>query len=1772
MNQDDDDFNQKIIKIPNVVNNTKNNLEFFNSISKRNLGIRNGAHKTKFHMQAKAEDELIKKQFKELRCEMPGMPRSTFLMVFSPDGTKVASTHGNHNIYVSDVRTGKHIKTLVGHPRTPWCIAFHPSSNQIIGSGCLGGQVRIWDLSGGSEVWTVESQTVIASIAFHPDDRLLVIATYNELHFWDWSKPEPFMHVSTSSAKEKVRYVAFDQLGHKLITGITNSPQTRWERVRAPVPVLRPADNPYSPYRRRITPRLVTNLPNANVPPPAMPTPRYMTCIPPPPRPTGVREPLLSSVPERERRITTCYRDLVQQYEVLVHRYLQIYRPPVMIDQGTDPMEMEHTSTTASTSSPQPSTSTQPTPSSSSEPSTSQNLRKSSATLPAKNKSRRFFKAERLKEQANKTISSTQTVDQPPTSGLCDDIEASLSSSHLESLSRLLSPSTSNISNGPIFLTDSSSSSDEDDKSPKSTYLSLQKLLNERLKTYGDERKYDGTSSRDTNNGGSSAKSSNSTNRATSVNASTQRELANNMNNLSSSDASSASVSSLPSSRRRIPSPSNLPSTSTQPDIEALVHSLDNSGNTSENISVLIRNAEMMITKFRENLQDLQGIDLPSTSASADATSSSSINKSKPSKGTSTNDPLAGVSRKRVHPQHKKINRRPILDSSSDMGSSDEEQVKSKKSHICPESSCSHSDPLDTPIDFSLNDINTTVPNNTNSSGTDHSYAESTTPNEHSYAGMTDGNSNDTVRIHIDLSGVDESIGSVSIPIDHNNTNTPNTSIQSDPPRRQFFSHRLSAFYPTRLTPPPRTSSVPYTNFHVLFGQPPDSSRSQNFAQDEVINYSERVNEDESSQRSYHPFDPPPEISINSENVGIGSMYSNIVHELESSLNDVRSIRANHRLDETSGVLTSFTERLDTIMSQSNAILRNLTNTLDSLPSNSNNNENSNETNGNNSSNTDGLPRWYRSLRTLGMIMRSETPWTEDMDTRRLSSGNPINSDHTYPLNPENPQTANMSPLMVSLHLTVSHIQRQARLLRSQVESIERIDRAMLEVAQLQMMRQMFDELHRHFSVNSSDSNRIGVSSVRQMMAGTRISDSSPYDSPTDEGLLQTQTQLQTQLQPQPHTSSQTQPQPQPQPSTSRGERTNVQNDQSQQINNNNRSRARRPYPRTTAKERVIRRNIYRRFLPTRANTRPSLPDFPRNRTAISNLFNPETLPSMTRRLEHYLMEHGRYIGRTIIPPNAGSTLRSDVAEHMMMLRLNNCRQRINVFLGINEDVNRNEISSVNVDGTSRFGARQALSSIVDCLSRHMEYNSSPHMNANVRSQIWEVIELSLLLSEILLLQIVDSIPPPTGMNLDPERESLSLRIDQMCSRMLQNRLSSQSQQLTRSLRLLRLTVRHATLALGQTYTARRNAMLPSNDTDLDSRQGLLDDIHNCLRNIRRHRENSVEGSWFRTINDMISRIADRDSGNPTTTHTAIDDSSDENTINARASYSRLRRTLYRTSNVNLLNNEESSPAEANNRGWNVPIVQVNDVPLMEPQNSPWHPRFVENRQRLSERLDELRTTGGLFRPRFLHPLYTGGINPFEPDWDDHRDHLYDTDIITTVTPNHRIQVWEFSKDNIPNIREATKNVVVRECKIHNDASVDYATNGTILVTLLPSGGYMNITNRLGVYSLDWKTLGQCLYLANFEQNAVSVSLSPLNRHLIVGLASRRVSIMPSDRWTMARIFKLEKNEYGKMTPIRDLEQNRDTNYMSVNCIRWMPNSGEGLVFATNTGHLRFLT
>ncbi|XP_049746981.1 activating molecule in BECN1-regulated autophagy protein 1 isoform X7 [Elephas maximus indicus] len=173
-------------------------------------------------LQELVEDKTRWMKWEGKRVELPDSPRSTFLLAFSPDRTLLASTHVNHNIYITEVKTGKCVHSLIGHRRTPWCVTFHPTISGLIASGCLDGEVRIWDLHGGSESWFTDSNNAIASLAFHPTAQLLLIATANEIHFWDWSRREPFVVVKTASEMERVRLVRFDPLGHYLLTAIVN--------------------------------------------------------------------------------------------------------------------------------------------------------------------------------------------------------------------------------------------------------------------------------------------------------------------------------------------------------------------------------------------------------------------------------------------------------------------------------------------------------------------------------------------------------------------------------------------------------------------------------------------------------------------------------------------------------------------------------------------------------------------------------------------------------------------------------------------------------------------------------------------------------------------------------------------------------------------------------------------------------------------------------------------------------------------------------------------------------------------------------------------------------------------------------------------------------------------------------------------------------------------------------------------------------------------------------------------------------------------------------------------------------------------------------------------------------------------------------------------------------------------------------------------------------------------------------------------------------------
>ncbi|RXH71316.1 hypothetical protein DVH24_018671 [Malus domestica] len=120
-------------------------------------------------------------------CPLVPPPRSTIAAAFSPDGKTLASTHGDHTVKIIDCRTGICLKVLSGHRRTPWVVRFHPLYPDILASGSLDHEVRLWDANTAECIGSRDFLRPIASIAFHAQGELLAVASGHKLYIWHYN-------------------------------------------------------------------------------------------------------------------------------------------------------------------------------------------------------------------------------------------------------------------------------------------------------------------------------------------------------------------------------------------------------------------------------------------------------------------------------------------------------------------------------------------------------------------------------------------------------------------------------------------------------------------------------------------------------------------------------------------------------------------------------------------------------------------------------------------------------------------------------------------------------------------------------------------------------------------------------------------------------------------------------------------------------------------------------------------------------------------------------------------------------------------------------------------------------------------------------------------------------------------------------------------------------------------------------------------------------------------------------------------------------------------------------------------------------------------------------------------------------------------------------------------------------------------------------------------------------------------------------------------------
>ena len=116
--------------------------------------------------------------------ELRPAPRSTIAASYSPDGTLLASTHGDHTVKLIDCRTGRCVTVLTGHRRTPWVVRFHPKDGNVLVSGSLDHQVRVWNATSAECILCFDFGKPIASLAFNADGDTLAVASGHKLYAW----------------------------------------------------------------------------------------------------------------------------------------------------------------------------------------------------------------------------------------------------------------------------------------------------------------------------------------------------------------------------------------------------------------------------------------------------------------------------------------------------------------------------------------------------------------------------------------------------------------------------------------------------------------------------------------------------------------------------------------------------------------------------------------------------------------------------------------------------------------------------------------------------------------------------------------------------------------------------------------------------------------------------------------------------------------------------------------------------------------------------------------------------------------------------------------------------------------------------------------------------------------------------------------------------------------------------------------------------------------------------------------------------------------------------------------------------------------------------------------------------------------------------------------------------------------------------------------------------------------------------------------------------
>jgi len=161
-----------------------------------------------------------------------GHSDSVTCVAFSPDGKLALSGSADNKVKLWDLSNGALLRTLEGHTDDVSSVAFSPDAKQALSGSSMDRDrtVKLWDLSSGALLKTLKTRDDVGKpVAFSPDAKLALTSTGGSLVLWDPSSDPGVRMLEGHKRGYSINSALFSPDGTQLLSGSDDRTLRLWD-------------------------------------------------------------------------------------------------------------------------------------------------------------------------------------------------------------------------------------------------------------------------------------------------------------------------------------------------------------------------------------------------------------------------------------------------------------------------------------------------------------------------------------------------------------------------------------------------------------------------------------------------------------------------------------------------------------------------------------------------------------------------------------------------------------------------------------------------------------------------------------------------------------------------------------------------------------------------------------------------------------------------------------------------------------------------------------------------------------------------------------------------------------------------------------------------------------------------------------------------------------------------------------------------------------------------------------------------------------------------------------------------------------------------------------------------------------------------------------------------------------------------------------------------------------------------------------------------------